>query len=125
VVPNPRDMTPVEATQNVKENPFSLSNNIEDPFKSLVSKAVLKKAEEMRANLRAEAKRVNDSVNEQTDSARAVLASLGLPASLESIQQEEGLPDSVWNRIAEIQKSGGFQELEVKSIDCKISHINE
>ncbi|ETO33705.1 hypothetical protein RFI_03398 [Reticulomyxa filosa] len=113
VIPDTKTLTPPEQTQNVKPNPFVLPTSWTDPFKNLVSKEAQKKADEMREHLRAEAKRVADAANEQTDSAKAVLASLGLPASLESIQVESGLPDSVWNRIAEIQNNGGVQELKV------------
>ena len=47
-----------------------------------------------------------------SDTMRATLASLGLPASLQASNTDAGLPDSVWVEITSVQAKGGGAALE-------------
>ena len=47
-----------------------------------------------------------------SDTMRATLASLGLPASLQASNSASGLPASVWTSIAAVQHKGGGGALE-------------
>lgn len=64
----------------------------------------------------SKAQAIIDSVKEEaltaSDTMRATLASLGLPASLQASSTDSGLPHEVWNEIASVQNSGGGAILE-------------
>lgn len=49
-----------------------------------------------------------------TEAARAHLASMNLPAALDAIQPDVGIPGDVWERIQDTQRKGGSKAVDVR-----------
>jgi len=110
--------------QNVTATAWSPNMDlVEDPFKDMVPKETAKKADALKAQLNAEAQALGLKCNENNDNARAILASLGLPAAVDCVSSAVGLPDAVWERIVECKKSGGAKEMN--QLYSRIESINQ
>eukprot|EP01083_Nonionella_stella_P216726 778715_1 len=123
-VPNINKLKGIQGRQNVGIIEYKPKlDAVEDPFKNMVPKAVAKKADQLKGELMGEIQAVQLQCNESNDNARAILASLGLPAAVDCVQSQTGLPDSVWERIAECKKIGGLKELS--TLYARIESINQ
>ena len=123
-IPSISTMKSIEGRQNVAIIEWKPKTDVvEDPFKNMVPKATAKKADQLKSELMGEIQSLTLKVNENNDNARAILASLGLPAAVDCAQTATGLPDSVWERIAECKKIGGVKELN--TMYSRIESINQ
>eukprot|EP00486_Rosalina_sp_Unknown_P010445 CAMPEP_0201592336 /NCGR_PEP_ID=MMETSP0190_2-20130828/190258_1 /ASSEMBLY_ACC=CAM_ASM_000263 /TAXON_ID=37353 /ORGANISM="Rosalina sp." /LENGTH=766 /DNA_ID=CAMNT_0048051059 /DNA_START=781 /DNA_END=3081 /DNA_ORIENTATION=- len=123
-VPSISSMKSIDGRQNVAIIEYKpKTDNVEDPFKNMVPKDTAKKADQLKAELMGEIQSLNLKVNENNDNARAILASLGLPAAVDCAQTTTGLPDAVWERVAECKKIGGVKELN--TMYSRIESINQ
>eukprot|EP01006_Ploeotia_vitrea_P044484 TRINITY_DN66835_c5_g1_i1.p1 TRINITY_DN66835_c5_g1~~TRINITY_DN66835_c5_g1_i1.p1 ORF type:complete len:959 (-),score=543.42 TRINITY_DN66835_c5_g1_i1:42-2918(-) len=119
-VPKLADIQPVEKKLVVKAVPFDMSSiqgsfdKDHNPFESLVPNEVRKKADEFKDQEVAVVTDLRHQVQEKTGFARATLASLGLPASLEALEVDASLPKNLWERISALQAKGGYVKLQEK-----------
>jgi len=108
------DLDVIQEKVMCKETEFSLTSiqPMKNPFQGWVPEIVAKANKEIKTNLLKRKKQLGAQVNEQNDMARALMASLGLPAKLDSIEStNKGLPDVVWGRIQEFQTAGGMNRV--------------
>eukprot|EP00484_Ammonia_sp_Unknown_P001069 CAMPEP_0197022860 /NCGR_PEP_ID=MMETSP1384-20130603/3661_1 /TAXON_ID=29189 /ORGANISM="Ammonia sp." /LENGTH=893 /DNA_ID=CAMNT_0042450971 /DNA_START=21 /DNA_END=2702 /DNA_ORIENTATION=+ len=122
-IPNVAAMKKIAGRQNVAIIEYKPKLDcVQDPFKNMVPKETQKKADQLKAQFQGEIQAISARCNEQNDSARAILASLGLPAAVDCAQSQTGLPDAVWDRITECKKIGGLKELN--TVYSRIESIN-
>eukprot|EP00457_Paulinella_chromatophora_P000545 gb/GEZN01000545.1/.p1 GENE.gb/GEZN01000545.1/~~gb/GEZN01000545.1/.p1 ORF type:complete len:1289 (-),score=222.03 gb/GEZN01000545.1/:324-3647(-) len=55
---------------------------------------------------------LSKKVQQEADDVKATLASLNLPAAIDSLSASKGLPDGTWGRIQAVQLKGGFDALQ-------------
>lgn len=125
-IPSVTSLRAIPSRQNVKVTPYELRRDaVAYPFKDMVPKAVAKRADTLKQEIQAEAQTPALQCNENNDNARAILASLGLPAAVDAVQSGagSGLPDAVWARLSECAQIGGAAELAV--MYSRIEAINK
>jgi hypothetical protein len=84
----------------------------DDPFAQLVPLGVQRALDEYRERAAAqEAKAWTDEAGGATDTTRASLASVGLPAAVEAGEDSVGLPDGVWAKVVGVRQAGGLPAL--------------
>jgi len=108
------DLDVIQEKVMCKETEFSLADvePMKNPFQGWVPEIVAKANKGIKTSLHKRKKQLGAQVNEQNDMARALMASLGLPAKLDSIESSnKGLPDVVWGRIQEFQTAGGMNRV--------------
>merc|ERR1719285_1689820 len=108
------DLDVIQEKVVCQETEFSLDDvePMKNPFQGWVPEIVAKANKGIKTNLLKRKKQLGAQVNEQNDMARALMASLGLPAKLDSIEStNKGLPDVVWGRIQEFQTAGGMNRV--------------
>lgn len=82
-----------------------------NPFAALVSLKTHENAALYTQTLNSIASEMSRENQEATDTAKMHLASLNLPAALEALGPESGLPINVWTKVREVQLKGGYQAL--------------
>ena len=75
-----------------------------DLFRTMLPRVVRKAALEYESQLSTMLTEMEKKCNASSHEAREALASLGLPAAVEAQIQSVGLPDSVWNRVKEVNE---------------------
>lgn len=108
------DLAVIQEKVVCKELEFSLADvePMKNPFQGWVPEIVAKANKGIKTSLHKRKTQLGAQVNEQNDMARALMASLGLPAKLDSIESgNKGLPDVVWGRIQEFQSAGGMNRV--------------
>eukprot|EP01083_Nonionella_stella_P024477 67551_1 len=123
-VPSIKSMKGIDGRQNVSIIAFTpKADAVADPFKTMVPKETAKKVDKLKGELTSEVQAIALKSNENNDNARAILASLGLPAAVDCVDSQSGLPDATWERIAECKKIGGGKELN--TMYRRIENINQ
>ncbi len=98
-----------------KAKPFEPTkemDGIADYFADFVPQVVAAAVKEFGEMAAALVNTVKEEAQTASDTMRATLASLGLPASLQAASGETGLPEAVWADIAAVQAKGGGAALE-------------
>ncbi len=112
--PIPSSVTPVEEKVMVKPVPFAppaLAEDTPDEFKSLVPSTVRQAANAAVDKLVREMEAVNNEAAAATNTLRAQLHSVGLPASIDALNSSPTLPDDVWMQVVDFQRKGGRDAL--------------
>jgi len=96
-----------EAVISVKSLPFEIKmEQKDDAFGVLVSPGMKLQASEFKVKLNELIATTQKTVQEASDYTKMHLSSLNLPAALEALEPSVGLPDDVWNQVAEVQSKG-------------------
>lgn len=94
-IPAISKLKPITGRQNVTVTAYTPTTDlVEDPFQNMVPKDIGKKADGLKATLMSESQALALKCNENNDNARAILASLGLPAAVDCVSSAVGLPDA-------------------------------
>jgi len=113
-VPTIKELDIIQEKVMCSETEFSLDDiePMKNPFTGWVPEIVAKANKEIKTTLHKRKKQLGVQVNEKNDMARALMASLGLPAKLDSIETTNtGLPDVVWGRVQEFQSAGAMNRV--------------
>merc|ERR1711969_235278 len=78
-----------------------------DVLRALVPIAVTRARAQYDGMVQGLVKRSADQVKQHAESVRKQLADAGLPASVESAEHTQGLPDAVWAKVERVQRAGG------------------
>ena len=57
---------------------------------------------------------IGKAARTDSETARAHLASLNLPAALDALEPDVGIPGDVWERVQDVQRKGGAAAVEVR-----------
>lgn len=125
-VPPRGDMEGIGKKVAVATKEFTPNDPLNALFLNLVPKDVSDISNKVREECRIQFDAAQNVVRESTDIARALLVALGLPAAIECATNQNGLPDSCWEKIFMIQASGGkealvqaFQQLRTSDSNCR------
>eukprot|EP00941_MAST-03F_sp_MAST-3F-sp1_P001555 g1555.t1 len=119
IIPDEEELEAIQAAKVAKPIDFSLdgiggAGVSVDIFEQIIPAAAAAAAEEFHSEVAKLLGELRGEATLQTDIARAQLASLGLPASVEAAEAAPGLPRSTWEKIFMIQASGGTAELQAR-----------
>lgn len=120
-VPDASSLEDIDAKVLVKNIDFDIVNDLggrhgDDLFNSIVPQVVTEAVVEFQSLVDKRVEEAKTSVKENNDLAKAKLASLGLPAALESEESNGGIPDSLRKQIraARVLSGGGVRGLREK-----------
>lgn len=111
--PLPKQMKEIEQKFVVTATAFDADppRDMPNAFASLVPMRVHENAAAYMGQLNTIQAAMAREVQEATDLAKMHLASLNLPAALEALEPDQGLPKGVWDRVKETQLKGGSKTL--------------
>eukprot|EP01083_Nonionella_stella_P164059 541840_1 len=113
-VPRGSELEIIESKVTVKPIPVELPNvaAADNPFASLVSANLREVSDTFAATLRSSLEDIQKSARTESETARAHLASLNLPAALDALEPDVGIPGDVWERVQDVQRKGGAPAVE-------------
>lgn len=113
-VPNPA-VTPIGEIEQkviVKPAPFKPPEAAEqNAFSSLVPQKIAEAASDFVARMSSFVAAVDKHKTDQQNDAKQQLMAKNLPAALEAIEPNLGLPEDVWGRVKDVQYKGGAKAL--------------
>lgn len=121
-IPRPDQLGEIEAkvvvsvvappwASNNASSPVSLQSFDDDPFSRLVPAKVHEDAKLFEGRVGELLHQASEAAREDTARLNGMLASMGLPASIQVLQKDTGLPPKLWGEVREVQLKGGIQAI--------------
>jgi programmed cell death 6-interacting protein len=121
----PDTLPAVEAKSMVKATPFANTVEFRDTFADLVPFAVRAAATQYADKRQAKLAPVMAAIDEHNDMLKGTLASLGLPGSLDALDNPRGVPPALAQRADAVRSRGGVAQLfQVQEQRDKIAKRN-
>lgn len=110
-VPVTSDLPPIDNKVMVKIAEMPPAPQLPSGFDELVPASVRQDAARFKETVDNFVGQVRRGVQEKNEQSKANLNAMGLPASLDAIKSEKGIPNELWSKIQEIQLKGGVPAL--------------